>query len=198
MPAQNFNATALTLDSSITGEITLAGTTTPLANVPVTLTYNGTITGGIIFKTKTARDGTYSFPNLVADSGYGILPALANYTFTPANPALILTGVPLPQDFSATHVFKLSGRIYGLPANTLSVDFNVGANNDSPSLQTVSVDGLGRFVTLIPNLPIGNKYTVTPVAGGNTSGYSFVPTSYTFPIGPTTTLVTKNFTAVHP
>ncbi len=98
---QNFSATALTLDKSISGTITLKGTTNPLANVLLTLTYNGTL----IFQTRTDDHGKYTFPNLVAESGYEILPTMSKYTFTPTGPQSIdLTGASATQDYSATRV----------------------------------------------------------------------------------------------
>ena len=196
LPLQDFSATALNLDRSISGTITLKDTlSVPLANVLLTLTYNG----DTIFTTRTNANGNYTFPNLVEGSGYIVTPALANYVFNPKTLGEDLTTASTPsQNFNATRVAKLSGRIYGLPANTLTVDFNIAVNSNAPSTQTINVDSLGRYVILIPNLPFGNSYTVTPVPGGTTIGYTFNPASYTFAIGPATTSIAKNFTAVHP
>ncbi len=98
VPGQDFSATALPLDKSINGVVTLTGTNAPLANVLITLTYKG----DKIFTVKTGKDGSYSFPNLYADSGYGVTPSLSKYTFTPTGSQSIdLTSASATQDFSA-------------------------------------------------------------------------------------------------
>ncbi|MDR3562492.1 MAG: hypothetical protein P4N59_13810 [Negativicutes bacterium] len=98
---QDFSATALPLDKSISGTIVLNGTTNPLAGVVVSLSYQG----APIFTTKTAKDGSYSFLNLFADSGYVVTPKLSKYSFTPPNRAVDLsTSSATEQDLSATHV----------------------------------------------------------------------------------------------
>jgi hypothetical protein len=96
---QNFNATSLPLDKSISGTIVLNGTTDPLAGVVVTLSYQGTP----IFTSKTAKDGSYNFTNLLADSGYVVTVKLSKYSFTPPNRGVDLsTNSATEQDFSAT------------------------------------------------------------------------------------------------
>jgi hypothetical protein len=96
---QNFSATPLPLDKSISGTIVLNGTTNPLAGVVVSLSYQGMP----IFTTKTAKDGSYNFPNLLADSVYLVVPKLSKYSFTPPNKEIDLsTSSATEQDFSAT------------------------------------------------------------------------------------------------
>jgi hypothetical protein len=185
---RNFFGTALPATSSITGTITLPGTPpTALANVIVTLTYNGSITGDIVLKTRTAKDGTYSFSNLVADSGYVVVPSLAYYTFDPASQPLTLSGASKTQDFSATRVFTLSGTIYRLPVGTPSISFNVTKNSVLKNYPDVQLKN-GRYA--IPDLPTGQTYVVVPVL----AGYTFVAT-LPFTVGPTTAVVVKNFVA---
>jgi hypothetical protein len=95
---QDFSATALPLDKSISGVVTLNGTNAPLANVVMTLTYKG----DKIFTVKTGKDGSYSFPNLYADSGYVVTPSLSKYSFTPTGSQSIdLSSASATQDFSA-------------------------------------------------------------------------------------------------
>ncbi len=182
----NFTSIALPMIRWISGKVMLNGTTTPLANVGITLTYKG----DILLSHRTNSNGVYTFGPLAADSGYVVSASLTNYVFDPVNQPDDLTGSSDRVDFSATRVAKLSGRIYGLPVNTPSVDFNIGVNSDAPSPQTIPVDSLGRFT--IPDLPTGGTYTVAPVL----NGYTFNPTSSTFTLGLTTTVVTKNFTAI--
>ncbi|MDR3575869.1 MAG: hypothetical protein P4L50_18560 [Anaerolineaceae bacterium] len=202
LPDQNFSANTLLLDRSITGAVTLNGTSTPLANVLVSLIYKN----DLIFSTKTARDGTYSFHNLYAGKttqDYQLTTVLSHYTFNPASPQAVDlfslgAGGTAAQNFSATRVFTLSGRIYGLPVNTSTVDFNIGVNSNTPALTPVTVDSLGRYAFLIPNMPAGNTYTIAPIADGSLTSYTFTPAAFTFPIGPLNTLIIKNFIAVHP
>jgi hypothetical protein len=186
---QTFNAAALPLDRSINGTITLtnlSGTTSALQNVLVTLKYKG----DTISSTRTNSTGKYAFSNLYAGAptDYEVVPALANYIFTPSSRVVDLSSSSQTgQDFNATRVANLKGYISGLPAGTTFIVFNItGAET---ATFTVSLNK-GNYI--ITNLPASaTAYTVTPVL----AGYNFTPE--TFKISMTTTLVIRNFKASH-
>jgi hypothetical protein len=158
---QNFTANLITY--SITGIITTEGSSIS----GVTLTLTGSATG----TTTSSENGSYTFSGLPAGGSYTITPALANYTFNPANSVFNNLSENKTQNFSATvNKFNISGSIKVNGSGLSGVLVTLSGSKSSTI--TTSADGAYSFTAL----NAGGNYTVTP----SKENYSFTPLNGAF------------------
>lgn len=155
-----------------------ASTTISVPEPPQVFTLSGTVTLGAVGlqgvmltlggsqSTTTDADGYYSFSNL-APGGYTLIPSLPGYTFQPPSKTLTINGDRSNEDFSATRLNNISGRIVyngsGLQGATVNL---VGI-----ALQVTNADGSYAFAD-VPN----GSYTLT----FSLTGYNFSPPNVSF------------------
>jgi hypothetical protein len=159
--------------NTITGQVTstgyIVGKTLGIAGV--TMTLGGTSSGTSV----TNTNGNYTFTGL-ADGSYTVTPSHGSYTFNPTSgPAAVASNQTVTVNFGATPV---TGKTYSIAGNVKDKN---GANLPGVTMQlqwgsTVleSIDQTGADGNyLIPDLPDGLTYTITPIM----TGKSFTPTS---------------------
>ncbi len=142
---------------TITGAVKLGAN--GLQNVTVAIS-------GTAFTTSTSADGSYTLANVPYGTTGDLTASLAGYSFAPTSIHLSnLAGNLSGQDFAATKVYALSGKITigtsGGPA-LANVLVSLGAHSDTTASN-------GTFT--IQNIPAGTSGSLTPVL----AGYSFNP-----------------------
>ncbi len=149
---------------SVSGTIRDPGAT-PLAGIPVALT--GTSTAS----TTTAADGTYSFANLASGGNFTVTPLIAGRVFTPLSRTFNNLSANQTGDFVGTLVYQISGQVRDLNDTGVA---GVTITLTGTQAGSVLTDLNGNYV--LPNLPIGGTYTVTPTRGS----FQFNPASQAF------------------
>ncbi len=166
------NVNFRTRPAAVSGRVTV-GTTDGAALAGVTMK----LTGGVNFTPRTVQTtsaGTYSFGNLPTPGSYKLTPSKTNYTFSPAQVALVnLTTSQTGVDFTATlKTYAVSGVVKlgstGLSGVTVRLASPTPAGFAERTTTTTS-NGTYSFL----NVPAGRSYTVMPVK----SGYQFTPAS---------------------
>jgi hypothetical protein len=114
---QNFAAALKTY--GISGRVTVAGTTTAISGVTMTLA-SPTPTGFAPRTTTTASDGSYLFSGLPAGRNYTIKPAKSGYTFSPVNRSFT--------NLSANYPISAATSFTGSDATTPVPDLGGGAS----------------------------------------------------------------------
>jgi formylglycine-generating enzyme required for sulfatase activity len=133
---------------------TLSGTVTGADSVTVTLSGGSSATWMV-----NKSGGTYYF-NVAAFNTYTITPTKKEYVFTPQNTKVENLVADHVQNFDATPLFTISGKITG--ANGVTVNLS----GDASSTQTVNSGGTYSFI-----VPKGGTYIITP----SKQGYSLTP-----------------------
>ncbi|HYX40630.1 MAG TPA: hypothetical protein VE821_02975, partial [Pyrinomonadaceae bacterium] len=172
------------------------------------------LSGDASQETRTDGAGYYAFTNLAANGNYTITPSFVDTSVNPAQSASFspaqLTLNSLTADFTSAN---FSAIIQGASSVTISgvIKFNdVGVSGvvilqngqprslpptatagcpDGQGGRVVCTDGLGAYT--LPNLTIGNNYTVAP----SSNAYSFTPPNYAFNPLNSDVLNAANFTA---
>jgi hypothetical protein len=162
--------------NTITGRVTLVstyfGAGKTIGITGVTMTLGGTSSGTSV----TNTNGNYTFTGLV-DGSYTVTPSHGSYAFTPAsgnaNPASNQT-VTVNFDASPVQgkIYSIAGNVKdkngaNLPGVTMQLQWGSTVLDDTPDLTGAD----GNY--LIPALPDGLTYTITPIM----TGKSFTPTS---------------------
>ncbi|HEY0376092.1 MAG TPA: SBBP repeat-containing protein [Pyrinomonadaceae bacterium] len=161
-----------TRPATISGRVTV-GTSDGAALGGVTMT----LTGGANFTPRTVTTtsyGTYSFGSVPTPGSYKLTPSKTNYTFSPAQAALLnLTTSQPGTNFVATlKTYTLSGGVKfgaaGLGGVTMKLESPTPAGF---AARTATTSSTGAYS--FPNVPAGRSYTVTPIK----NGYQFTPAS---------------------
>ena len=124
----------------------------------------------------TDTNGNYTFTGL-ADGSYTVTPSHGSYTFSPASgTANVASNQTATVNFGATPVvgktYSIAGNVKdkngaNLPGVTMQLQWGSTVLDDSIDLTGAD----GNYV--IPDLPDGLTYTITPIM----TGKSFTPTS---------------------
>jgi CSLREA domain-containing protein len=175
---------------TISGKVFLAGTTTGLGGVTVKLT-SPTPAGFPDRVFTTTSTGLYSFTGLPPGRTYKVVPVKTGYKFTPfARSYSNLSAHQTGQNFSATKVYSISGRVVRTGTATGIAFVKLTITSPTPAgfaARTVSTDSAGNYS--FKNLPAGRNYTIKPTK----SGFTFNPVTRQFtnlqadvPVGPST------------
>jgi CSLREA domain-containing protein len=175
---------------TISGKVFLVGTTTGLGGVTLKLT-SPTPAGFPDRVFTTTSTGLYSFANLPAGRAYKVTPAKTGYAFRPFSRSYSdLSANQTGQNFSATKVYSISGRVVRTGTATGIPFVRLTISSPTPTgfaTRTVFTDNLGNYS--FKNLPAGRNYTIKP----SRSGFTFSPATRQFtnlqsdvPVGPST------------
>jgi len=143
------------------GAYAISGTISGLVTSGVTVTLSGAASA----TTTSDGSGRYTFAGLASGSYTVAASKAGGYAFSPASPAVVLSGASAGQDFSATGAYGIFGVVSGLSAPGVTVTLSGAAN----ATTTTDAGGTYSFLGLA-----NGSYTVTPSKAG---GYLFAPTS---------------------
>ncbi len=171
---------------SISGQVTTASSTGPVALPGVTVK----LTGASTRTATTDLSGNYTFTGL-SYGNYTVTPGLTGYSFTPTNRAVTISGASVTgQDF--TSVFSGAGYSISGTATTTGPSGLVPLPGvtvilSGSSTGTATTDGAGNYTFT----GLGNgSYTVTPFM----SGYGFTPASRAVTVSGAS-IIAQDFTA---
>jgi hypothetical protein len=155
---------AATLNTHSIGGRVADGANVSLAGATVTLSGSQSAT------TTTDAGGNYSFANLPAGGSYTVTPALANYTFAPANQTFNNLSGDQTADFTgASNTFTIGGQVVEGASGLGGVLVTLSGSQSATT--TTDVNGNYSFA----GLPAAGNYTVTPTL----ANYTFAPPSRT-------------------
>jgi hypothetical protein len=157
---------------TISGKITLTGTTTGLGGVTVKLT-SPTPAGFAQRIFTTTNTGTYSFTGLPAGRTYKVRPVKTGYAFTlPVRSYSNLGANQTAANFTAAKVYSISGRVTRIDTTTGISAVKITITSPTPSgfaARSVLTNSLGNYTLL--NLPADRNYTFQPTK----TGFTFAP-----------------------
>jgi subtilisin family serine protease len=192
---QNFTATAVAATYSISGTVTVSGTTTPIAGVTMTLTGGATAT--------TNSSGIYQFSGL-SNGTYTVTPTPAGYTFDPTSRTVPVSGGNVTgQDFAGTPAggttYSISGTVtvFGTttPIAGVTMTLTGGATTTTNSSGIYQFSGLSNGTYVVTSSSASYTFAPTsrtvPVSGGNVTGQDFAGT----PTGSTTYSISGTVTS---
>jgi hypothetical protein len=160
----NFSAGAAIY--TISGQVTVSGTSTGLGGVTITLS------GSSSASTTTDNSGAYSIAGLALGGNYTVTPSRTGYTFTPTPPTFGNLSSNQTANFAATTSgYTISGKV---TVGASSGFANVTVTLSGGSSATALTDGAGSYS--FPGLAPGGSYTITP----SRAAYTFTQPSSTF------------------
>jgi hypothetical protein len=153
----NFAATAVTTSYTISGQVTLNGSS--LSGVTMQLS------GSASNSTTTNGSGNYSFGNLAAGGNYSVTPFLSGYSFSPTSLTFNNLGGNQPSANFTASTLPTTG-----PVETFSSFTGINGTAGSPTgIHSLEVDSAGNVYVLFPPSSGGLAVVKSP-DGGQTFG----------------------------